>query len=542
MIAGTKVTAQPSPQWIQRFNGLRDSTDVAVDITVDNQGNSYVTGYSSVLGLLTNIVTIKYNTNGILQWRNDYGTPLCDEGTAIILDNAQQYVYVTGFVNGLLNLTLADYVIIKYDVVTGNQVWDKRFNRGLDDRATAIAVDRQNNPIITGISAALLLDYDYLTVKYDQGGNVQWSRVYDGFNKRDSATGIAVDNNNNVIVTGFSKNGILLLGGNFDYATVKYNSAGTQQWAQRYNGSGNGDDRSYGIVVDNSNDIIVTGSIRTTTSYDYGTIYYYPNGIQYWVRNYNGSGNSTDRAYAIVVDNSNNIVVTGESRNPGGTTDYVTVKYQPNGNTRWSKTYNGSGNGNDRAYAIDVDNNNNVYVTGEASVSNPGDNTTSPDYGTVKYDENGNYQWDATYNGTGNGEDRAYAIDVDNTDQVYISGSSQNSNPTGSEDYTTIKYPGTNSPVVITSNSVPLSSNIFQNYPNPFNPETKIKFDVDKNAPVKILIYDMYGAEISELFSGRLNPGTYQISWNAKNYPSGAYFYRLLIDGSIITKKMILLK
>ena len=86
-----------------------------------------------------------------------------------------------------------------------------------------------------------------------------------------------------------------------------------------------------------------------------------------------------------------------------------------------------------------------------------------------------------------------------------------------------------------------------QNYPNPFNPETKIRFQVPASAEttrwvILLRIYDVSGKEISTLVNEELKPGTYEINWNARNMPSGVYFYQLNTGGFTQTKSMILIK
>jgi hypothetical protein len=81
-----------------------------------------------------------------------------------------------------------------------------------------------------------------------------------------------------------------------------------------------------------------------------------------------------------------------------------------------------------------------------------------------------------------------------------------------------------------------------QNYPNPFNPVTNIIFQVPDKNYVKLAVYDVIGNEIAVLLNKTLNRGSYKLEWDASNYPSGVYFYRISADGLTDTKKMILIK
>jgi hypothetical protein len=92
------------------------------------------------------------------------------------------------------------------------------------------------------------------------------------------------------------------------------------------------------------------------------------------------------------------------------------------------------------------------------------------------------------------------------------------------------------------STTVPQSYKLYQNYPNPFNPATKIKYDVPKTSEVKIIVYDAIGREVETLVDMELQPGTYEVTWDANNYSSGLYFYRIISDSYIHTNKMVLMK
>jgi PKD repeat protein len=100
----------------------------------------------------------------------------------------------------------------------------------------------------------------------------------------------------------------------------------------------------------------------------------------------------------------------------------------------------------------------------------------------------------------------------------------------------------------VISSSVLGEFKLFQNYPNPFNPVTKIRFDIAKkedriqNSEVKLKIYDITGREIITLVNEQLKPGTYEVGWDASQYTSGVYFYRLTAGEFTDTKRMLMIK
>ena len=92
------------------------------------------------------------------------------------------------------------------------------------------------------------------------------------------------------------------------------------------------------------------------------------------------------------------------------------------------------------------------------------------------------------------------------------------------------------------SNEIPGSFRLEQNYPNPFNPTTKIKFEIPRESPTKLIIYDILGHEVTTLLNEKLNAGTYEASWDATGFSSGVYFYKLEAGDFAETKKMLMIK
>ncbi len=92
------------------------------------------------------------------------------------------------------------------------------------------------------------------------------------------------------------------------------------------------------------------------------------------------------------------------------------------------------------------------------------------------------------------------------------------------------------------SNEIPNEFSLSQNYPNPFNPITHFGFQIANFGLVKLTIYDALGKEVNVLVNQQLQPGTYEVNWDASVYPSGVYYYRLESGDFTETKKMVLIK
>lgn len=405
-------------------------------IAVDGFGNVYVTGGSLGSGSGADFATVKYNSSGTQQWASRYNGPGGNEDIAyaVAIDGSGN-VYVTG--SSLGSGSGLDFATVKYNS-SGVQQWVKRYNgpANSDDIAYAIAVDSSDNVYVTGSSLGSGTGLDYATVKYNSAGTQLWASRYNGpVNIDDVALSIAVDCAGNVYVTGGSTGS----GSGFDYATVKYNSSGAQQWASRYNGPANSDDTAYSVAVDCCGNVYVTGSSTGSGSgADYGTVKYNSSGSQQWASIYNGPANSTDVAYSVAIDDPGNVYVTGGSLGSGSGYDYATLKYNSSGSQQWASRYNGPANSDDIAYALAVDISGGVYVTGGSAGSG-----TGSDHATIKYDPNGGQLWASRYNGPANGNDTANSLAIDGSGNVYVTGSSLGSG--SGLDYATLKYTSTGS-------------------------------------------------------------------------------------------------
>ncbi|NOS86024.1 MAG: T9SS type A sorting domain-containing protein, partial [Ignavibacteria bacterium] len=129
---------------------------------------------------------------------------------------------------------------------------------------------------------------------------------------------------------------------------------------------------------------------------------------------------------------------------------------------------------------------------------------------------------------------------IDQNYNVFITGISDRGS--FNYDYATIKYSQTVGILPI-SETAPLQYSLSQNYPNPFNPTTKVRYDIfGNNTSTRIVIYDITGRELIELINEKQNKGTYEITFDATEFASGIYFYKLITEDFTDTKKMVLIK
>ncbi len=90
--------------------------------------------------------------------------------------------------------------------------------------------------------------------------------------------------------------------------------------------------------------------------------------------------------------------------------------------------------------------------------------------------------------------------------------------------------------------NIPTSFAMYQNYPNPFNPTTTIRFDVPERAKVVVKVFDLMGREVVELVNEPFAAGAYSVTWDARGYASGVYYYQINAGNFISVKKLVLMK
>ena len=355
------VNAEDSPPitWIRVYNNNYD--DKAYAVTTDTNNNVIVTGVSKIDGI-DRSHTIKYDSNGnyIFDITSDLPYPSASYDVAV--DSQNSIIIVGGFFNTQSNY---DYYIAKYDS-NGNKQWTKSYNSGGSDIAKSVAIDSNDNIIVTGEASQ-----NYLTIKYNKFGNELWSKTFGMFDEN-SAKSVAIDNLDNIIVTG----NVQTSDNNYWY-TIKYDSNGQELWNKTFCY----ENTNYvsAVTIDSNNNIILAGTIYIGADADLYLIKYDETSEKLWSRTFDYSVGDifSDGATNAV----NDIIVAGSTFETNQKKDYALVKFDLDGNVIWSTYYDRCCD-DDYGHGVAVDNQNNVYITGLSK-----NNFGNYDYLTIKYED-----------------------------------------------------------------------------------------------------------------------------------------------------------
>lgn len=225
-------------------------------LAADAAGNVYATGSTTADGT-QDVLTVKYDSHGVRQWAVSYNAGDEDRGFGVAVDAAGN-VYVTGrSVADTVYGPQGQMITLKYDA-NGVLLWEARFDPAVATAGLAVAVDASGNVYVAGEHYTTSDYVSMVTLKYSAAGVRQWARyAYYGYeNEESSAYDLALDGSGNVHVTGFlykpSDPGVR------DYMTVKYSPSGSQLWLRAYESGGI--DEAYDVAVDGSGNVFVGGT------------------------------------------------------------------------------------------------------------------------------------------------------------------------------------------------------------------------------------------------------------------------------------------
>lgn len=398
--ASASLTVVPNVQqlWARIFNTTNRppfsdfaSDDWPTKSALDAEGNLYIAGLTSIPVPLgpnpRNIFIVKYDTNGTLQWVAHHGTTslAIRQPTGIAVNAA-----------GEVHLAVEDYTdtnapaLLKYSA-SGQLLWTARFPGAEHPTARDLALDSAGN--------AYVIETLFRVMKVSPAGTRLWTAV----RPQALAHDLTVDDIGNVYVAGaaFAPSGPQPSDRGLDYLTVKYNTAGAEQWSRTFRGPLGLENAAYAIAVDNAGNVVVAGSYVVHVNYtgnlnsrlNFGTFKYDRNGNVVWFADYGETNNVADFPAAMALDAGGNVIITGFSENfEGNGPHWVTLKYGAGGGLEWARGVTaGLWTGNPPS-GLAIDTAGNAYVSGTLWDENSQRAIT-----TVKYGLTGAEDWRAQF-------------------------------------------------------------------------------------------------------------------------------------------------
>jgi hypothetical protein len=311
-----------------------------------------------------------------------------------------------------------------------------------NDYATDLTFDATGNIIICGAVQIGTLDYDAITLKYDASGELLWSQTYAGAgNGPDALTCAVTDANNNVYVSGGTYASITQL---TNMLLIKYNSTGTQQWANTWNnGTYNMQDASFRILL-SGNYANCYGATQTSAN----PVTWKLANAQFYQSNGNLNGSSTSygdnedfaEVKDIIVESNYYVTACGYSTASGQGKNLKVTKFNQTLASIWNYTYNNTSNNDDVANSLELYGSL-LYVGGYTTLA---DGTKDIVVAKLNYNI-GTASWLTTHDGGTGENDEAIDLATDVTGQLYLCG---NSYKVGNSDYYVAKLKNTTGEVL----------------------------------------------------------------------------------------------
>ena len=338
-------------EWLKTKDyGIWGLSDIGKAIAIDDDGYIYVTGTITVTN--DNIVLLKYNSLGELLWQREWAGGMMDGANGITTDIFGN-IYIVGYTETSTNNE--DILLIKYDN-NGLLQWAQTWDGGLRDGAEGITIDSFGDIYITGYTQTNTPNlYNMILIKYNITGSYQWNKIWT-YSSQSFGKSIAIDPSGNVFITGFYYGGA---GSNM--FVVKYDNIGNYKWETRWGIR----HYSFGtdLAFDSEGNLFVSGS--TYYSGESSDLCFWKiegqGGNPIYYRIYDRS--SDNDANAIAIDSSDNVFLLGSIGNDFlGTNKIYLVNYDKNGDFQYYEQW--GDNLDDIGYGIALNNYDTIYVCG----------------------------------------------------------------------------------------------------------------------------------------------------------------------------------
>lgn len=373
--------------WTRTANGAEDNMDRGLDVATDAERNAWVSGIENTTADGQDMWFGLWDSGGVPAWAETYNDELGGNDVAWGIAAAGDGGFLVAGAVGV-NGGGSDVSIRRYNAFAGDE-WDITFDGGAGgtNRAYDIAVDGDGMIYTCGYIETATDALDAWVGKYDADGDEEWFESWDGGESlEDAIKGVAFDADGNVIAVGFTTT----LAQGEDVLVRKFDADGGELWTRTYNNSdAGGSDQAYGVAVDATGNIYVTGheTVDVPADSDVWVRKYDPDGEVLWTKSWGGGGNAQDRGNDVAVGPNGELYVVGFINAAATSNDIFVRRMDPDdGSTIWTDTVDIENNSTEEANGVAVESAGNVYVAGSIPVTGESTNIW-----LRKYDPDGHW-------------------------------------------------------------------------------------------------------------------------------------------------------
>jgi hypothetical protein len=477
----------------------------------------------------------------------------------------------------------------------GSHIFSKRFGDASDGQfGIGVEYDHDGNLVLVGsflgtvdFGGGLLTSagaQDMFVAKFDAIGNHIWSKRFGDAGDHQAANGVAIDQNNDIVITGHFESAVdfgggpLTSAGSFDVFALKLGSDGSHVWSKRFGDSGTQD--GFRVEVDSNGNPVMTGYFFSTIDFGGGVLpsagdddvfvakLNAADGTHVWSRRFGGVGEQ--RPVGVAVDSEHNVILAGYfhssidfgggTMTPAGYGDIFLAKLDSAGMHVWSRSF-GNESDYERVWCIAADSHDNILIAGELwqSVDFGGGPLTT--YGwldvfAASFRPDAAHIW-SDHCGDNADLQCARGIASDNSGNTVIAGYFLGTvdfggGPLDSDDgilpnLTDVFVANLGPTLVGSKTSPPPRRPMLEVFPNPFNPNVQIAFELPAASRARLDVYDARGRPVRNLYNGHAARDRLVVTWNGCDETgvpsaSGVYFVRLETEGIVTSRKIVLAK
>lgn len=453
--------------WRMNYNPSTYGSDKAQVIALDDAGNIYIAGGIEASSSASIFSVVKYNNLGEQVWVTDYST---QDGWGehprivdIAVDQNSSVIITGGLEDPEYLSSQTTWITVKFDL-SGQELWSVEHgdNPDITTMPQSMVMDDSGFVYVTGAGECNSI----LTICYTPDGSEAWRSDETVYNHTEcfgqtEGCAIEIDSNGDIVVVGrglvgggafrglilikYASNGTLQwmkqytanesitwldyigmqIGGdgaiyvgsqashspsNYSFSTIKFNNDGQYLWTDDYQPDEYVRNQPVAVETDDLGNVFMAGfSYNNYSSMhrDFTTVKYSLNGDRLWDMHYDGEAVSEDYPRVIDTDEAGNVIVAATSYADDGQQDWLILKYAPFGDLLWSQRYHMYA-GFNYITALKTDREGNIFAAGATN-----DSVTGIDVALVKYDQDGNLEWERQISSPREDNVRAMAVDAD---------------------------------------------------------------------------------------------------------------------------------